>query len=304
MNVLSYISDILIRTNAKFWSQKNSDDVRMEINYSLKKNYIEDLLLSGKFWGGVTSERYINHDIVVSLTTYGQRLNSVHLAIASIMLQTMKANRIILWLAEDLRGQELPVMLKRLQQYGLDIYYTRDIRSYKKLIPTLRLCPDDSVITIDDDLIYYPSLLEHLIKAHLRNPNCIYGNRCHKIVIKEFAVVSYAEWEHEITKPGESLLILPTGVGGVIYPPHSLDDEVFNEEVFMSVCPTTDDIWFKVMSLKNSFMTGKAPSTNPSGVDYFLNLNLDKSGLNSYNLRSDVNGENLRTLMAKYKIEL
>lgn len=304
MKIPAILSDMLIRTNAKFWSQKNSEEARMEINYSLKKNYIEDLLLSGKFWGGVTSEKYAKHDIVVSLTTYGQRLNSVHLAIASIMLQTMKANRIILWLAEELQNQELPEMLKRLRQYGLEIYYTRDVRSYTKLIPTLKLCPEDAVITIDDDPIYDICLLEHLIKAHLRNPNCIYGNRCHKIVIKEFAVVSYAEWEHEITKPGESPLILPTGVGGVIYPSHSLDEEVFNEDVFLNICPSTDDIWFKVMSLRNGFMTGKAPSTNSSGVDYFLNLNLDKSGLNSQNLGSDVNGENIRTLLTKYKLEL
>ena len=65
MKTLSIISDFLIRTNAKFWSQKNSVEARMEINYNLKKNYIEDLVLSGKFWGGVTSERYTNNDIIV-----------------------------------------------------------------------------------------------------------------------------------------------------------------------------------------------------------------------------------------------
>lgn len=304
MKIPAILSDMLIRTNAKFWSQKNSDDVRMEINYSLKKNYIEDLILSGRFWGGVTSEKYKNNDIVVSLTTYGQRLNFVHLAVASIMLQTLKANRIILWLGDELQNQELPEMLKLLQQYGLEIYYTRDIRSYKKLIPTLKLCPQDTIITIDDDLIYDVCLLEHLIKAHLRNPNCIYGVRCHKIVIKEGVIAPYAEWEREVTTPEESLLLLPTTGAGVIFPPHSLDEEVFNEDVFLNICPSTDDIWFKVMSLKNGFMTGKAPSTNSSGVDYFLNLNLDKSGLNSQNLGSDVNGENIRTLLTKYKLEL
>lgn len=302
MKIPAILSDFLIRTNAKFWSQKISDEVRMEVTYNIKKNYIEDLILSGKFWGGITPKKYTENDIVVSLTTFGHRLNYVHLAIASIMLQTMKANRIILWLGEELQGQNLPEMLKQLQQYGLEIYYTRDIRSYTKLIPALKLCPEDAIITIDDDAIYDVCVLEHLIKAHLRNPNCIYGNRCHKIVIKEFAVVSYAEWEHEITKPGESLLILPTGVGGVIYPPHSLDDEVFNEDVFMSICPTTDDIWFKVMSLKKGSMTGKTPSTNPSGEDYFMNITLDNTGLKSINWKNDVNGNNMRALLSKYEI--
>lgn len=302
MNVLSYISDVLIRTNAKFWSQKNSDDVRMEINYNFRKNYIEDLILSGKFWGGVTSEKYINQDIVVSLTTYGQRLNYVHLAIASIMLQTTKANRIILWLGEELRGQDLPEMLKRLQQYGLEIYYTRDIRSYTKLIPALKLCPEDAIITIDDDAIYDVCVLEHLIKAHLRNPNCIYGSRCHKIVVKDSIIVPYVDWDWTINTPEESLLILPTGVGGVLYPPNSLDGEVFNEDVFLTICPTTDDIWFKVMSLKKGSMTGKTPSTNPSGEDYFMSIALDNTGLKSINWKNDVNGNNMRALLSKYEI--
>lgn len=304
MKLLPYISNLLIRTNAKHWSETSSNIILSEIKYSMKKNYIEDLVLSGRFWGGVTNERYAENDVVVSLTTYGHRLNYAHLAIASIMLQTMKANRIILWLGKELQGQELPEMLKKLQQYGLEIYYTRDIRSYTKLIPTLRLCPEDSIITIDDDLIYDVYVLEHLINAHIANPLCIYGTRCHKITMQESTIAPYIDWNWEINIPEESLRILPTGVGGVLYPPHSFDEEVLNEDVFLSLCPTTDDIWFKAMSLKKGTMTGKSVSTNPSGEDYYMNANLEKNSLQSQNLKKDVNGDNLRTLLSKYEIKL
>lgn len=304
MKLLPYISNLLIRTNAKHWSETSSNIILSEIKYNIKKNHIEDLVLSGRFWGGVTNERYTENDIVVSLTTYGHRIHYVHLAIASIMLQTMKANRIILWLGNEWQGQDLPEMLKRLQNYGLEIYYTQDIRSYTKLIPTLRLCPEDSIITIDDDLIYDICLLEHLIKAHLTNPNCIYGTRCHKLVVHKSKITPYTDWNWTIDTPEESPLILPTGVGGVLYPPNSLDEEVFNEEVFMTICPTTDDIWFKVMSLKKGFMTGKSFSTNPLGIDYLMNSNLEKTGLQNQNLENDVNGNNLRVLLSKYEIKL
>lgn len=304
MKTLSIISDFLIRTNAKFWSQKNSVEARMEINYNLKKNYIEDLVLSGKFWGGVTSERYTNNDIVVSLTTHGNRLNYVHLAIASIMLQTMKANRIILWLSNEFEKSELPYMLKQLIRYGLEIKFTHDIRSYTKLIPTLKLCPQDTIVTIDDDMIYDVCLLEHLINAHLANPNCIYGTRCHRITMEGSSIAPYLDWNMEINNSEESTLIFPTGVGGVLYPPNSLDEEVFNEEVFLNICPTTDDIWFKVMSLKKGSMTGKAVSTNELGKDYYERLSFEKTGLMSHNLKDDVNGKNLRMLLTKYNLSL
>lgn len=39
--------------------------------------------------------------IIASLTTYGSRINSVDLTLKTILNQTKKADKIILWLAED-----------------------------------------------------------------------------------------------------------------------------------------------------------------------------------------------------------
>ena len=56
-------------------------------------------------------------------------------------------------------------------------------------------------------------------------------------------------------RPGEkpkgvSPLNLALGVEGVLYPPNSFDEEVLNEQVFLSICPTADDLWFKAMELR------------------------------------------------------
>jgi hypothetical protein len=48
---------------------------------------------------------------------------------------------------------------------------------------------------------------------------------------------------------GPSHLLFPTGVGGVLYPPHSLAEEVFHVDAFQRLCPFADDIWFKAMAL-------------------------------------------------------
>lgn len=32
------------------------------------------------------------------------------------------------------------------------------------------------------------------------------------------------------------------GVGGILYLPHSLDKEVFNDDVFMDICLNADDV--------------------------------------------------------------
>jgi hypothetical protein len=42
--------------------------------------------------------------------------------------------------------------------------------------------------------------------------------------------------------------LLPTGVGGVLYPPHALHSDVTDSTLFMKLCPTADDLWFYWMA--------------------------------------------------------
>lgn len=101
-----------------------------------------------------------DRELIVSLTSYGCRVNSVALTIESIFQQTVKPNRIILWLSSDefLCLEDLPYSLRKLQERGLDILFCEDIRSFKKLIPTIKLYPEADILTIDDDVLY-PRLL-------------------------------------------------------------------------------------------------------------------------------------------------
>ena len=101
---------------------------------------------------GVTDLPLLDEPLVVSLTTFGQRVFDVHLVVESIMQQTVLPNRIILWLDEtEFNESSLPLSLKKMQQRGLEIRYCPNLRSYKKIIPTLKLVPEATVITIDDD---------------------------------------------------------------------------------------------------------------------------------------------------------
>ena len=62
---------------------------------------------------GISNIKYCNNEIIVSLTTYGKRLYDVYLAIESIMQQTKKPNRIVLWLGNELKETILPVFLTK-----------------------------------------------------------------------------------------------------------------------------------------------------------------------------------------------
>lgn len=253
---------------------------------------------------GVTDEKYCDAQIIVSLTTYGRRIHSVYLTIESLMEQTMKANRIILWLDESFRDKKLPKSLEMLCDRGLEIAFCKDVRSYKKLVPALCKFPNDVIITADDDLLYDANMLENLILPYLENPHYIYTNRAHKILLdQDKGLKSYNDWEYESRCVEASKFVFPTGGGGVLYPPHSLDDEVLNEEVFMDICPFADDVWFKAMSLKKGTLVKRVETISPNGCEYLENPSVQDIGLFNTNAGNvNMNDVQLKKVFSKYNL--
>lgn len=186
-----------------------------------------------------------NPRTIVSLTTYGHRIAQMApIAIASIFNQTSLPDKVILWLGNDEKPSE---PLKRLAKLGLDIRYTDDTKSYKKLIPTIKEYPESCVVTADDDVIYPKDWFERMITLHQKQPKAIIFNRGRKILVKNGNIQSYSDWPLvDNTKFGRNAM--PTGIGGVLYPPHSLSDSVFNEKLFTRLAPHADDLWFWAMS--------------------------------------------------------
>ena len=191
--------------------------------------------------------------IIVSLTSYPKRIKVVHNAIKSIIEQTMKADKIILWLAEEEfpnKEKDLPYELLCLKDFGLVIDWCDDIKSYKKLIPTLKKYPNDIIVTADDDNIYPKYWLEKLYNSYLESPKCISAHRVTKFYYdNEFKIIAGG---NDYYSPSSCLNKL-VGLGGVLYPPHCFYKDILNEELFMKLAPTNDDQWFWVQAVLNGY---------------------------------------------------
>ncbi len=204
-------------------------------------------------WRGVTDEDY-GRQLIISLTSFPPRINTVHKTIQSLMLQTMKANKITLWLAEDEfpdRDNELPDELLNLKSYGLEIHYCKNLRSFKKLIPALKLFPDANIITADDDLYYRDSWLKALYDEHVRHPEDLCVHRITKFYIDENGEFRIIGGGYDTYSCGASYLHKLSGGAGAFYCPNIFHADVMKEELFMTLCPTSDDIWFWLMAVLN-----------------------------------------------------
>ena len=202
---------------------------------------------------GVSDSAICDEEVVVSLTSFGERIFDVYLSIESIMQGTIKPNRIVLWLAEDSKNIELPIVLKKQMSRGLEIRYCKDLRSFKKLIFALKEFPDSTIITIDDDILYPFDFLENLINTHKCFPHMLCTNCVHPIR-PEFIKNDIPCTRWGLTTEPRTILdmYIAEGFSGVLYPPQSLDIEVFNEDVFMNICKYADDIWFSAMAIRNN----------------------------------------------------
>jgi poly(ribitol-phosphate) beta-N-acetylglucosaminyltransferase len=217
--------------------------------------------------------------LVVSLTTLAHRLPTVHLAIESILSQSLRPERIVLWVSPELHPQALAQPALQAQgQRGLDIRAAVDVGPHTKLIHALAAFPQASIVTVDDDIIYPLNALQALWDMHRRHPEAIVANWARRLAfddqgrvrgVRAGPLLTPPTLESEIESPHRhdptpDLLAFPYGTGGVLYPPHSLHPMVADVATFRRLCPKEDDIWFKAMAmLQGTPVVTTALGTNP-----------------------------------------
>ena len=255
---------------------------------------------------GTSLSKISDKNVTVSLTSYGKRLEEVYLTIESIMQGFLKPNRIVLWLQDDLRGRELPRTLVNQISRGLEIRYTKDIKSYKKLIPAIKAFPEDIIITIDDDVLYNYDFLDRFIRAYNEDPRYIYAGRVRKIQLDEKGTPqTYRKWPSLKNGAPVSKLNMGIGVGGILYPPHCFDNSVFDEDVFCAICPRADDIWFWAMAKLNGYDVAKVETKDVDGFDFFENQSVQDVALMNTNLSSICeNDRQFNSVIEKFAIKL
>jgi hypothetical protein len=240
---------------------------------------------------------------IVSLTTFPARINNVWLAIESILRQKRKPDAIILWLSkEEFKDLTfLPKRLLTLQNRGLQIRFCPgNLMPHKKYLYAIKEFPDANIITIDDDMLYPPDLLEKLIKAHEEYPDAICCAITREVKTHNGKLMSYKEWDYVKTNTTPALRFLTMGGGGTLFPPNSLNPEVFNLVMLKKKALRTDDLWLKTMSLLSNTKVAAIGGEYPR---FFIPIiNKKNIRLMDLNIGEGQNDKVFNDLMEHYKI--
>jgi hypothetical protein len=289
-----------------FTKIKNRLIREVEERYSKVEAYFKEIYLQYLNRTSVTTLDSTSDKVVVSLTTFPARIEKVALTIESIFHQKVKPDVVHLWLAAlEFPDEKLPESLRRLEKRGLKISFVdENIRSYKKLIYSLKEYPESIIITTDDDVFYPSYWLEKLIDTHQKYPEDIVCYRGHNLKLTpsgELEPYRNLLTENHVRFPLEaSYSLLPTGVSGILYPPHSLHPEVFNQQKFMELAPNGDDIWFKCCGLLNNTKSRRVFTKN---IHFSEVRGSQAVSLYSLNVFHNKNDEQLKKVFDAYKLQ-
>lgn len=237
--------------------------------------------------------------VIISLTSFPARIKNLWKIIIPLLHQhTSISYRIILWLSkEQFAGLDsLPAKLEKLTKYNLEIRLMEDdLKSHKKYYYAFKEYSDKIIITVDDDILYSLDLIEKLYIAHLQAPDVVCCCRGREVSFdKEGLPLKYKRWKiiASAQSDSRSYLIIPTGIGGVLYPPFCYSEKIFDIEVFKATCLGGDDLWLNFMCRQKHTCVKHITNKFRYNTLFFS----QKTSLSKINVKKEKNDEQIELL--------
>jgi len=239
--------------------------------------------------------------LIVSLTSYPARFDQLPLTLLSLIQQTVKPDNILLWIAYEDKS-ELTSDIRLFEDLGVEICFCEDLKSYKKIIPTLKKYPDSYIVTADDDLYYKKNWLEELLSSWDGNNKTIVAHRAHRVKFNGSGDIKpYREWGWEYKKDNKaSAYNFPTCGAGALFPPNIFYEDVLEVNQFQKLAPTADDVWLYWMSRLNGAKIKVANNPQPL-VEWPLSK---QNNLWQKNILEGKNDEQIEHLIKSYGLPL
>lgn len=235
--------------------------------YHIKCHIITFIYFLLPYCYGLNKKNNRKEKIIISLTSYPDRFQSLLITLKSIFLQKRKADKIVLWLSKTQCQNTDLSKIYSLKKYGLEINLVEnDYRQHKKYLYVFEQYREEIVITIDDDVIYPPQMISKLYRKHIEFPNSVIAS---KVIFRgerfDDEVLDY----NKLSTP--SFRISAVGCGGVLYCPKLFNKEVLNINKAIKET-TSDDMWLYCSELRDRIPIVYAKGAN----DHIVINKLDK----------------------------
>lgn len=230
-------------------------------------------------------DKYIGgQPVYLSIATISFRIHEVHEIVCKFLSANVYPTHIYIMVSEDkflLDQGVLPhnippslVSIARAYPSLVSIVYTENIGPHRKLLPILKRYwedPNSVIITFDDDFknnFSFETSVQELLKYYVASQRqsvvalrtrrmglCgdVYHNERHSwhssnANENNISVSLYKGWNCCNMPGNREILVLPTGVGGVLYRPSFFHPIIFDPK-FRIITATNDDLMFRLGTL-------------------------------------------------------
>lgn len=193
--------------------------------------------------------------LTCTLTTFPDRIDSVQYTIKSLFSQSVKPDRIVLWLAEsEFKNYEFPDSIKKLMKRGLEIRYCENYFGHKRYYQLIKEQKENELLLMfDDDILFPTCLIERLYDKWKKFPKSIICDRGQVVTFEGDKIMNPGRWS-SISSVGleePSYRILASPGGGCLVPPHAFYKDANNLELISKYALKTGDIWLMFMAVQN-----------------------------------------------------
>lgn len=222
--------------------------------------------------------------IIVSCTTTSDRMDMLFYVIESIKKQILMPNILYINISSEayLNDAGIKILPDWLNQDFINVNWVENTGPYRKLIPLIdKVENNDIIVTVDDDVLYGPGWLQSLVELADTHPDHIICARARNMKKNTFGKwQSYSNWK-SIRNSTNGRLILPIGCGGILYRKRLLDNKfLLDPQSFMQLAPTSDDLWYRMASLRMNTPVYACPQIDQGSVYLLHNRGLEQENRN------------------------
>jgi hypothetical protein len=202
--------------------------------------------------------------VIVSVTSIFSNQKKLLNTLNSILNQTILPDACYIFLSEEsyllddgFKNKTIthPQLYQLIEENPIfKLRWTFNEGPYRKLLPILKEKWDQDcvVITIDDDTIYHPKLVEKLLNDYNKYNACI-GSWGFTLKFNKLLDIKY-ESKKGLNIPFD-LYNFSIGKGAILYHPKffmNTKELIFNRTIYLSQFPTCDDMWFNFIRIVNN----------------------------------------------------
>jgi len=202
----------------------------------------------------------------ISITSIFQRQDKLFKCLQSVLNLETKPTKCFIYLSEEpylldqgFKNKEITNdNLKQILQNNLfEVKWVKNTGPYRKLIPLLKEKWHENciILTFDDDVVLYKNILSLYI-ADFQKYSCCVSYRGFSTNITSIDNFKYSHDKRD-RRTQSKYNFANSGVGMVTHPSffHKTNQLVLNEDIFLKLCPTADDIWYYVCRILNNIPT-------------------------------------------------